>query len=375
MEKTTIVTLLYQLFESMGYPVGLISTVINRVHDKTFNATRTTPDPIQINRLLAKMVEGGCSHCFMEVSSHAIEQKRIEGLHFNGGIFTNITHDHLDYHGDFKEYLKVKKIFFDQLPAQAFALTNADEKNGKIVLQNCKAQQHAYSLQGRGDFNAQILEHEFTGLKMMINGTEFYTPLFGIFNASNLMAVYAAACLLGTDELETLQHLSVLRGAPGRFEIHLSPIEKVVGIVDYAHTPDALKNVLNTIEQVCSGSEQIITVTGCGGDRDKTKRPLMARVSAGLSTRTIFTSDNPRSEDPMDILHDMKQELDPVLKARCISISDRGEAIQTAVSLANAGDIVLLAGKGHEDYQEIKGKKIHFSDKEVLLDAFKKLNK
>jgi len=373
--KTTIVTLLYQLFEAMGYPVGLISTVVNRVHHQSIAATHTTPDPVQINQLLADMLDAGCSHCFMEVSSHALEQNRIEGLDFNGGIFTNITHEHLDYHQDFKTYLNVKKSFFDRLSAKAFALSNADEKNGEVMLQNCKAQHHAYSLQGRGDYNAQILEHEFTGLKMIIGNKEFHTPLVGRFNASNLMAVYAAACLLEANPDEVLEQLSALQGAPGRFETHLSPQEKIVGIIDYAHTPDALKNVLNTIAEVKSAEQQIICVIGCGGDRDKSKRPLMARVSAGLSDRSIFTSDNPRSEDPHSILEDMKRGLDPVLSARTITIENRKEAIYTAASIANAGDIILLAGKGHENYQEIKGNRIHFSDKEVLLDAFLKLNK
>ncbi len=373
--KTTIVTLLYQLFEALGYPAGLISTVVNRVHHRVIAATHTTPDPIQINQLLADMLDAGCSHCFMEVSSHALEQNRIEGLDFDGGIFTNITHDHLDYHQDFKTYLSVKKSFFDGLSPKAFALSNADEKNGEVMLQNCSAQQHAYSLQGRGDYNAQILEHEFTGLKMMIGDIEFYTPLVGRFNASNLMAVYAASCLMEAKPDEVLEQLSALQGAPGRFETHLSPKEKIVGIIDYAHTPDALKNVLNTITEVKSADQQIICVIGCGGDRDKSKRPLMARVSAGLSNRSIFTSDNPRGEDPLSILEDMKHGLDPVLSAHTITIENRKEAIYTAVGIANAGDIILLAGKGHENYQEIKGNRIHFNDKEVLLDAFLKLNK
>ncbi len=369
--KTTIATLLYRLLEDMGYPCGLLSTVTYAVHGREYSATHTTPDPLRINRLMAEMVEAGTGHCFMEVSSHAIAQQRIEGLHFAGGVFTNLTHDHLDYHGDFKQYLQVKKSWFDRLPDSAFALVNLDDKHGKIMLQNCAARHRGYSLRGLGDYNARILESTIHGLVLDLDGREFHTPLTGRFNASNLLAVYGTACELGFSPDEILPVLSKLKGAPGRFETYVSPAGEITGIVDYAHTPDALKNVLHAINEVRKGKEQLITVIGCGGDRDKAKRPLMARVACELSERVILTSDNPRSEPPEAILADMKQGLEARHLKKCLTIPDRREAIDTAVGLAEPGDIILLAGKGHETYQEIAGERIPFSDKETLLESFK----
>lgn len=373
--KTTVTTLLHQLFTKLGYPCGLISTVQNLIGTKAETATHTTPDPVSIQSLLARMRDAGCSHVFMEVSSHAVHQNRIRGIVFKGGVFTNITHDHLDYHKTFDEYIRVKKRFFDELPSGAFALTNIDDKRGAVMLQNTKAAQYAYSLRIPADIKGQVLENNLSGLVMVLDGHEAHFRMIGIFNAYNLLAVYGVAKFLDQDLIEVLAALSTLQGAPGRFEGITSPKEKILGIVDYAHTPDALLNVLSTIQQLRNNSEQIITVIGCGGDRDKTKRPLMAQVAADKSDRTILTSDNPRSEEPDAILDDMEAELTFAQKRKVLRITDRKEAIKTACSLAMPGDIILVAGKGHETYQEVKGVRHHFDDREVLTDAFNLLNK
>lgn len=363
--KTTIVTLLHDLFSKLGYQVGMLSTIQNRMNGQIVAATHTTPDPIQINRLLHRMTESGCSHCFMEVSSHAIHQRRIKGLDFNGGIFTNITHDHLDYHGDFAEYLKSKKKFFDDLPEKAFALVNKDDKNGRVMLQNTKASKSAYSLSAPADFNGRIIENQFEGLMMKINGQEAWFRLVGKFNAYNILAVYAAAMLSGEAKEEVLSALSSLPGAEGRFEL-LRSENNITAIVDYAHTPDALKNVLSTINGTRTKNEELITVVGAGGDRDPSKRPVMGRIAASMSTKVIFTSDNPRTEDPDMIIEDMIKGVEGTDYKKILSISSRKEAIKTACMLARPGDIILVAGKGHEKYQEIKGVKQHFDDKEVI---------
>lgn len=368
--KTTIATLLYQLFRSLGYKVGLLSTVCNFVDQKRIDSTHTTPDPLQLNALLAEMVEAGCEYAFMEVSSHAIDQKRVGGLSFKGGIFTNITHDHLDYHKTFDAYLKVKKAFFDGLPKKSFALTNADDKNGKLMLQNCDAHKFTYSKRSFADFRCQILEKHFTGMLMEVDDVEIWTNFIGDFNAHNLLAVYGAARLLNQTKEEVLRGISELTSVDGRFESILSP-EGVMAIVDYAHTPDALKNVLESIEALRTRNEQVITVVGAGGDRDKSKRPLMAKISAELSDKVILTSDNPRSEDPNQIIEDMRAGVPANLLRKVLAISDRKEAIRTACMLAQKNDIVLVAGKGHEDYQEINGVKHHFDDKEVIKEIFK----
>ncbi|WP_321309842.1 UDP-N-acetylmuramoyl-L-alanyl-D-glutamate--2,6-diaminopimelate ligase [Marinifilum fragile] len=368
--KTTIATLLYRLFKKLGYKVGLLSTVRNCVDEKEIVATHTTPDPLQLNALLADMVAEGCEFCFMEVSSHAIDQKRIGALQYKGGIFTNITHDHLDYHKTFDAYLKVKKRFFDDLGKTSFAITNADDKNGKLMLQNTKAYKFLYSSRSFADFRCKILEKHFTGMLLEIDGVETWTNFIGDFNAHNLLAVYAAARLLNQDKEEVLRGISELTSVDGRFESIISP-EGVMAIVDYAHTPDALKNVLETIEALRTRNEQVITVVGCGGDRDKTKRPIMAKISANLSDKIILTSDNPRSEDPDQIISDMKEGVGASDLRKVLAITDRKEAIRTACMLAQKGDIILVAGKGHEDYQEIKGVKHHFDDKEVIQEIFK----
>lgn len=373
--KTTVTTLLYQLFTKLGYKCGLISTVQNYIGDIVEMATHTTPDAISIQSLFAKMRDAGCSYVFMEVSSHAIHQNRITGIDFDGAVFTNITHDHLDYHKTFDEYIRVKKQLFDQLPATAFALTNIDDKRGVVMLQNTKAQQFSYSLRTPATIKGKVLENNLTGLVMEIDGHEAYLRMIGIFNAYNMLAVYGVAKFLNQDSIEVLAALSTLNGAPGRFESICSPVEKILGIVDYAHTPDALLNVLATIQQLRNNDEQIITVIGCGGDRDKAKRPLMAQVAVDKSNKTILTSDNPRSENPEDILNEMEADLTFAQKRKVLRISDRKEAIKTACALANPGDIVLVAGKGHETYQEIKGTRHHFDDKEILIEAFTILNK
>jgi UDP-N-acetylmuramoyl-L-alanyl-D-glutamate--2,6-diaminopimelate ligase len=367
--KTTIATLLYKTFSLLGYKVGLISTIKYYVGNEEFPATHTTPDALQIQELMAKMVEAGCEYCFMEASSHAIDQDRISGIRFDGGIFTNLTHDHLDYHHTFAEYLKAKKKFFDNLPETAFALTNADDKNGAVMLQNTKAAKQTYSLRSLANFHCKILEKHFDGMLLSIDGHEIWTHFTGVFNASNLLAVTGAAILLGADREEVFRILSELRPVSGRFEIIRSP-EGKYAVVDYAHTPDAIKNVLSGITEIRTGNEQIITVVGAGGDRDKTKRPEMAAEAVKQSDKVILTSDNPRSEEPEQILADMEVGVEPHQKHKVLSIVNRKEAIKTACMLAKPGDIILVAGKGHEDYQEIKGVKHHFDDKEVINEIF-----
>jgi UDP-N-acetylmuramoyl-L-alanyl-D-glutamate--2,6-diaminopimelate ligase len=367
--KTTIVTLLHQLFLKLGYKAGMLSTIVNKINHREIKSTHTTPDAVHIQQILNDMVEAGCDYVFMEVSSHAIVQERIAGLQFAGGVFTNITHDHLDYHKTFKEYIFAKKRFFDLLPEKAFALVNADDRHAKVMIQNTKARKYTYGIRSMADFHARVLENRFSGLEMIINEKPFFSLLTGIFNASNLLAVYAVAVLLEQDRDEVLQVLSSLKGAEGRFDILTSP-DQVICIVDYAHTPDALKNVLTTIQDIRSGNEQLITVVGAGGNRDKTKRPEMAAIAASLSNRVILTSDNPRNEDPEIILQDMKAGIDPVHKKNTLVIADRKEAIKTAYALAAPGDIILIAGKGHEKYQEIKGVRHPFDDKQVLLEIF-----
>jgi UDP-N-acetylmuramoyl-L-alanyl-D-glutamate--2,6-diaminopimelate ligase len=372
--KTTIATVLFKLFTQLGYTCGLVSTVQNQIADKIIPATHTTPDAVNLNALLKQMVEEGCTHVFMESSSHAIHQHRITGLHFAGGIFSNITHDHLDYHETFEEYIRVKKTFFDHLPATAFAISNADDKRGEVMLQNTLAKKYLYSLKTTAAFKGKILENALTGLVMLVNDKEVHFRLIGEFNAYNLLAVYGAAVCLGEDSETVLTALSLLSGAEGRFDYTISQ-GLIIGIVDYAHTPDALENVLMTIKKLRKGHEQIITVVGCGGDRDKTKRPIMAQTACDLSDKVILTSDNPRSEDPAEILKDMELGLTSAAKRKYISTVDRKEAIRTAVSLANKEDIILVAGKGHEKYQDIKGVKYPFDDKEVLKEIFELLGK
>lgn len=373
--KTTIATILFKLFSALGYHCGLLSTVQNQIGDKIVPSTHTTPDPIHLNALLADMVNDGCDYVFMEVSSHAIHQQRIAGLKFAGGIFSNITHDHLDYHKTFDEYIRVKKSWFDALPATAFALTNLDDKRGNVMLQNTKAKKQSYSLRTVADFKGKILENNLTGLIMMINETEVHFRLIGEFNAYNLLAVYGAAILLGQDKARVLQALSDLSGAEGRFDYIVSANQRIIGIVDYAHTPDALLNVLNTIKNLRNGNEQVITVVGCGGDRDTAKRPVMAEVAVERSDRVILTSDNPRSEDPAEIIKQMEAGVPVHLKKKVLSITDRKEAIKTAISLSNPQDIILIAGKGHEKYQEIKGVKHPFDDKLVLQEMMDMMEK
>jgi UDP-N-acetylmuramoyl-L-alanyl-D-glutamate--2,6-diaminopimelate ligase len=373
--KTTIATLLYKLFTCLGYKCGLLSTVENQIAGKAIPATHTTPDAISLNALFKQMVDEGCEYAFMEVSSHAVHQRRIAGLEFAGALFSNITHDHLDYHKTFDEYIKAKKKFFDDLPSSAFAITNIDDKRGNVMLQNTAAKKYTYSLRTLADFKGKILENILTGLFMTINDQEVHFRLIGEFNAYNLLAVYGAAICLGEDKAHILQCLSNTTGAEGRFDYIISPKEKVIGIVDYAHTPDALVNVLSTIKKLKQGHEQVITVVGCGGDRDRTKRPIMGETACEYSDKAIFTSDNPRSEDPQEILREMETGLSSAAKRKYISIADRKEAIKTAVSMAKPEDIVLIAGKGHEKYQEIKGVKHHFDDKEVLKEMFELLDK
>jgi UDP-N-acetylmuramoyl-L-alanyl-D-glutamate--2,6-diaminopimelate ligase len=373
--KTTIATLLYKLFTSLGYTCGMLSTVQNHIGDKILTATHTTPDPLTLNQLLHDMVDEGCTHVFMETSSHAIHQHRIGGLHFAGGIFTNITHDHLDYHKTFDEYIRVKKSFFDSLSSSSFALTNADDKRGEVMLQNTAAAKYTYGLKTAADFKGRILENNLTGLVMLVNEKEVHFRLIGEFNAYNLLAVFGAAVCLGEEKAEILRNLSILSGAEGRFDYMISPREKIVGVVDYAHTPDALENVLSTLRNLRRNDERIITVVGCGGDRDKTKRPVMGEVACQLSDKVVFTSDNPRSEEIEAILKDMESGLNTASRRKFISISDRREAIKTAVSLSQPSDIVLVAGKGHEKYQEIKGVKYPFDDKSVLKEIFEVLDK
>jgi UDP-N-acetylmuramoyl-L-alanyl-D-glutamate--2,6-diaminopimelate ligase len=360
---------LFKLFRQLGYTCGLISTVQNQINDTIIPATHTTPDIISLNALLQKMVKEGCTLVFMECSSHAIHQHRITGLTFTGGLFSNITHDHLDYHKTFDEYIRVKKHFFDDLPATAFAISNADDKRGEVMLQNTAATKYLYSLKTLAAFKGKILENALTGLVMTVNDKEVHFRLIGEFNAYNLLAVYGAAICLGEKSDEVLTALSMLSGAEGRFDYFISK-HKVIGIIDYAHTPDALENVLATIKKLKKGYEQVITVVGCGGDRDKTKRPIMAQAACDLSDRVILTSDNPRTEDPEQILRDMETGLSSAAKRKYIAIIDRKEAIAAAVSFAKAEDIVLIAGKGHEKYQDINGVKFPFDDKLILQQAF-----
>lgn len=373
--KTTIATLLYKLFTRLGYNCGLISTVENRIGRQVEPSQFTTPDPVSLNGLLNKMQLEGCSHVFMEVSSHALHQHRIAGLVFAGGIFSNITHDHLDYHKTFDEYIRVKKSFFDGLAASAFAISNADDKRGMVMLQNCQAKKYYYSLRTLADFKGKILENGLNGLQMTVNDLEVNFRLIGEFNAYNLLAVYGAAICLGEEKQEVLTALSELSGAEGRFDYQVSPNERLMAIVDYAHTPDALLNVLAAIKKLKKGHEQVITVVGCGGDRDRTKRPVMAEVACEHSDKVIFTSDNPRSEAPEQIIADMEEGLAQAYKRKYISITDRKEAIKTAIMMAGPEDIILIAGKGHEKYQEIKGVRNHFDDREVVEELFKTLNK
>jgi UDP-N-acetylmuramoyl-L-alanyl-D-glutamate--2,6-diaminopimelate ligase len=363
--KTTVATLLFQLFTSLGYKCGLISTVENKIVDKVIPSTHTTPDPIQLNKLLKEMVENGCTHVFMEVSSHAIDQERIGGLKFAGAIFTNITHDHLDYHQTFENYIKAKKKYFDELGSDAFALVNADDKRGMVMLQNTRATKYTYGLKKVVDFKGKILTNSIEGLELDLAGKTVWFKLIGDFNAYNLLAAYGTAVLLGEESDQVLIKLSSLKGAVGRFDLVL-PGSKKIAIVDYAHTPDALKNVLETIAQFRSGNEQVITVVGCGGNRDRAKRPLMASIACRLSDKVLLTSDNPRDEDPVEIIKDMQAGVTPTEVRKTLIIADREEAIKTACMIANEKDIILVAGKGHETYQEIKGVKYPFDDKEVV---------
>lgn len=367
--KTTIATLLYNTFRMLGFPAGLISTVGNYVDDEFFATTHTTPDSITINSYLRKMVDAGCEYAFMEVSSHAIHQKRVGCLKFVGGVFTNLTQDHLDYHKNMLDYRDVKKSFFDILPSDAFALTNSDDRNGAVMLQNTKARKYNYSLKGMADFKARVFEKHFDGSDIEINGKELTVLFVGLFNVYNLLAVYGTGVLLGLNEDELLRTLSMLKPVAGRFQTIRSP-KNITAIIDYAHTPDALSNVLSAVNEVLGDEGKLITVVGCGGNRDRTKRPLMAREAVQLSDRVVFTSDNPRFEEPMDILNDMLEGLSDDQKSTALTIMDRREAIKTACALAQPGDVVIVAGKGHEDYQEIKGVKHHFDDKEEVENIF-----
>jgi UDP-N-acetylmuramoyl-L-alanyl-D-glutamate--2,6-diaminopimelate ligase len=367
--KTTLASLSYELFQRAGFPSGLLSTVEIKISDNSFPATHTTPDALTINRYLAEMVDAGVSHCFMEVSSHGIHQKRIESLHFVGGVFTNLTHDHLDYHKSFAEYRDVKKIFFDQLPKTAFALVNADDKNGMLMLQNTKAKKITYALKTIADYKAKIIENQFEGLLLNINGQEVWSKLIGTFNGYNLLAIYGIADQLGLDKMEILRIISELESVTGRFQYFISD-SGVTTIVDYAHTPDALKNVLQTINDIRTNNETLITVVGCGGDRDKTKRPKMAHIASQLSNQSIFTSDNPRTENPQIIIDEMEAGVLPENYKKTLSVLDRKQAIKTAGKLAQKGDIVLIAGKGHETYQEINGQRFDFDDFKIAKEIF-----
>lgn len=367
--KTTIATLLYELFGKLGYKAGLISTVRNKIGEEEIDATHTTPDPLQLNYLLQRMLKENCTHCFMEVSSHAIHQRRIAGLDFNGGVFTNITRDHLDYHKTFKDYINAKKLFFDLLSSEAFALFNKDDKHHKILAQNCRALKKTFSLMSAADFRCKILENNFSGLTLNIDGREVWIKLAGNFNASNILAVYAVAQLLGEEPMQVLTAISELDPVQGRFQ-RISSKTGITAIVDYAHTPDALLNVIETILDIRSDDQKLITVIGCGGDRDKGKRPLMAKVATGGSDRVILTSDNPRSEDANVIIAEMKSGIESGNEEKTIVITDRKEAIKTACALASVGDIVLVAGKGHENYQEIKGVRQPFDDAEIIKTIF-----
>jgi len=366
--KTTTATLLYRLFTLLGFKSGLLSTVVNRIGKKDIEATHTTPDAVKLNELLSQMVAEDCQYCFMEASSHAIHQKRIAGTKFRGAVFTNITHDHLDYHKTFKEYISAKKALFDQLSSSAFALVNKDDRNGLVMLEGSKAIKRTYAVQSMADYKAKVIENQFTGLHLMIDGKDFYSRLIGGFNAYNLLAVYGVACEMGQDPVNVLTALSQLESVEGRFQYLKTP-SNVTAIIDYAHTPDALRNVLSTIAEVRTGNEQVITVVGCGGDRDREKRPVMASIAVEMSNRVILTSDNPRSEDPDQIIAEMRAGVDKGQEKKVVSITDRAEAIKLACSLLNEGDILLVAGKGHEKYQEIKGVKNPFDDYKLVGES------
>ncbi len=372
--KTTIASLLYQLFKKAGYKVGLLSTVKIMVDTEEFKATHTTPDSLTLNYYLDQMIQDGCEFCFMEVSSHGVHQKRTEALRFTGGVFTNLSHDHLDYHNTFAEYRDVKKSFFDSLSKDAFAITNIDDKNGLVMLQNTKAKKLSYALKSYADYKAQILENQLTGLLLKINDNEVWVKLIGSFNAYNLLAIYGVAVELGIKNDEALRLLSELESVSGRFQFIVSD-SKITAIVDYAHTPDALENVLKTIEDIRTKNEQLITVVGCGGDRDKTKRPIMANIASSMSDKAIFTSDNPRTENPEIIIEEMEKGVEPQNFKKTISILDRKQAIKTACQLANPNDIILIAGKGHETYQEINGVRHDFDDLQIVTELLKQLNK
>ncbi len=374
MEKLRLLVLLFQLFKKAGYKVGLLSTVKIMVDTIEYKATHTTPDSLTINKYLSEMNAAGVEFCFMEVSSHGIHQNRTEGLHFEGGIFTNLTHDHLDYHNTFAEYRDVKKSFFDALPEKAFALVNVDDKNGLVMLQNTKARKFTYALKGYADYKSQILENQFGGLLLKINDSEVWTRLIGNFNAYNILAIYATAELLGLEKVEILRLISELESVSGRFQYIISN-NKITAIVDYAHTPDALQNVLETINSIRTKNEELITVVGCGGDRDKTKRPKMGHIATALSTKVIFTSDNPRSEDPETILKEIEKGVEPQNYKKTLTIIDRTQAIKTACQMAQANDIILIAGKGHETYQEIKGERFDFDDFKIVQEFLTQLNK
>jgi UDP-N-acetylmuramoyl-L-alanyl-D-glutamate--2,6-diaminopimelate ligase len=371
--KTTTGSLLFNLFKSLGYSVGLLSTVQNKINSTIIPSTHTTPDALALNELLSEMVVQGCEYVFMEVSSHSVVQNRVAGIHFTGAILTNITHDHLDYHKTFDEYIKAKKGFFDMLPSTAFALINRDDKNGLVMLQNTRAQKYTYGLKTVADFKCRIIENHLNGLLLNIDNHEVWVKLIGTFNAYNVLAVYAAAVLLKQDTTNVLTALSNLNSVEGRFQYIRSP-KGVIGIVDYAHTPDALKNVLETIQDIRGGNEQIITLVGCGGNRDAAKRPVMAAIACEYSTKVILTSDNPRNEDPEEILNQMQKGIMPADVKKVLRITDRKEAIKAACSMGNKGDIILIAGKGHEKYQEIKGVKHDFDDLEILKETIKTLD-
>ncbi len=372
--KTTIATLLFQLFKNAGFKVGLISTVKIMIQEEEFQSTHTTPDSLTLNSYLNKMIIEGVEYCFMEVSSHGIHQKRTEGLQFAGGVFTNLTQDHLDYHKTFAAYRDVKKVFFDQLPKSAFALVNEDDKNGLVMLQNTKAQKYTYALKTQADFKAQVLENQFSGLLLKINSNEVWSKLIGDFNAYNLLAIYGVATICGLEELEILRLISELDSVSGRFQYQISK-SKITAIVDYAHTPDALKNVLETINSIRTGNETLITVVGCGGNRDSSKRPKMGHIASALSDKVIFTSDNPRNEDPEAIIKDIENGVESQNFKKTIAITNRKQAIKTACQLATENDIILIAGKGHETYQEIKGERFDFDDFKIVNSFLKELNK
>lgn len=372
--KTTIASLLYQLFKKAGYKVGLLSTVKIMVDETEYKATHTTPDSLTLNYYLDQMIQEGCEFCFMEVSSHGIHQKRTEALHFTGGVFTNLSHDHLDYHKTFAEYRDVKKSFFDNLPKDAFVITNVDDKNGAVMLQNTKAKKLTYALKSYADFRAQILENQLSGLLLKINDNEVWVKLIGSFNAYNLLAIYGVAVELGIEKVEALRLLSELESVSGRFQFIVSE-SNITAIVDYAHTPDALENVLKTIDDIRTKNEQLITVVGCGGDRDKTKRPIMAQIASALSDKAIFTSDNPRTENPETIIEEMEKGVETQNFKKTIAILDRKQAIKTACQFANPNDIILIAGKGHETYQEINGIRHDFDDLKMVTELLQQLNK